>query len=57
MVGGDREGDWVEGIGHLQDPSCHWGLVPVGRKSSSRSLRLPEGHGAGWASQEPFLVG
>lgn len=48
-MGGDREGDWVEGVGHLQGPELPLGLAPLGLEVfSPRSWRLLEGHGMGW---------
>lgn len=57
-MGGDREGDWVEGVGHLQGPKLPLGLAPLGLEECF----LP-GHGDFWrgvglggASREPFLA-
>lgn len=46
MVGGDREGDWVEGVGHLQDLSRHWAWLLWGW--TSLFSRVMETSGGAW---------
>lgn len=58
MVGGHREGDWVEGVGHPEGLKLPLGLAPLELEVfSPRSWRLLQGL---WsrcgASHKPFLV-
>lgn len=46
-MGGDRVGGWMEGVGHLEDPSCHWGLAPLG--VGSLFSRVIETSGRAWS--------